>query len=135
MTMKTEVVKLSESEGTCLQVLRKDSGSKSKTAVAARLGLKSTSVALKSLEALGLIERGHTNSWHVTHRGKNIRFETTPARQRRRHKELGRSARLLLNALDSPMHAADLAERLGGGKLFLARDYEEHVRRAAQSAA
>ncbi len=112
MAMKTDIVKLTESEGMCLRVLRNYPASKSKTAVAAKLDLKSTAVALKSLEALGLIERDETKSWRVTQRGAEIVFETNPARKRRSREKLGPGARRLLNALDSPMHAADLAKRL-----------------------
>jgi DNA-binding IclR family transcriptional regulator len=112
MATKAETVALTESEAACLQALRNNPGPKTRLAVAAKLDLKNTSRALERLARLGLIERDERKRWHVSQHGQDICFETIPDRKRRNSKDPGASARRLLKALDSPMHVADLAERL-----------------------
>ena len=113
MNPKSRNLSLTGSQATCLAALRLHKESKTQIALEAKLDLKKAAAALEKLQELGLAERGETNRWALTRRGKNCRFKTIPDKVRRGSSLPGPSARRLLEVLDGPMRGSELAEKMG----------------------
>lgn len=113
MRSKTESIVLTESQAACLEALRDGNVSKTNIAIAANLDLRKTAAALQALEEFGLVDRRDVRRWRATRRGLSCSFKIIPDRRRRGSEKLGPAAERLLKALDHPMRANELAERLG----------------------
>ena len=106
MSRKTPRLALRESQTACLVALRH----RPRLAIEAKLDIKKTAAALRTLTQLGLAEREGT--WRTTARGATCRFETGPDRPRRTQ-EPGPSSQRLLDLLDRPVTSSVIAEKLG----------------------
>jgi DNA-binding IclR family transcriptional regulator len=104
---------LTQSQAACLIALRDQKKSQPKIAVEAKLAIKKTAAALRTLARLGLARQDGTKSWHATVRGNTCRFETVPEPPRRNNGLLGSSGQRLLDLLDRPRRGRDIAEKLG----------------------
>jgi predicted transcriptional regulator len=111
MSRKGPSLALRESQTACLVALRHRKSSTSKIAIEAKLDIKKTAAALRTLAQLGLAEQDGTRTWRTTARGATCRFEALPDRPRRT-KEPGPSSQRLLDMLDRPMSGSVIAERL-----------------------
>lgn len=111
MSRKAPSLALRESQTACLVALRHRKSSTSKIAIEAKLDIKKTAAALRTLAQLGLAEQDGIRTWRTTARGATCRFETVPDRPRRT-KEPGPSSQRLLDMLDRPMSGSVIAERL-----------------------
>jgi DNA-binding IclR family transcriptional regulator len=96
-----------------LVALRHREESLSEIAIAAKLDLRKTAIALGALERFGCAEQGDTNRWYATVPGKTCRFEIIPDRRRRNSESPGPSGRRLLELLDRPMPGSKIAAKLG----------------------
>jgi predicted Rossmann fold nucleotide-binding protein DprA/Smf involved in DNA uptake len=112
MSRKDPSLALRESQTACLVALRHRKSSTSKIAIEAKLDIKKTAAALRTLAQLGLAEQDGTRTWRTTARGVTCRFETVPDRPRQTQ-EPGPSSQRLLDMLDRPMPGSVIAERLG----------------------
>src|SRR5580693_3271204 len=83
MSRKTPRLALRESQTACLVALRHRNSSISKIAIEAKLDIKKTAAALRTLAQLGLAEQDGTRTWRTTARGATCRFETVSDRPRR----------------------------------------------------
>ncbi len=104
---------LTAPQAACLIALRNGRGAQSKIAVEAKLGLTTTTAALRALARLGLAERSQAKGWHTTPRGKTCRFDAFPDRSQRRRVLPGPGGRRLLALLDRPMRGREIVEKLG----------------------
>ena len=112
MSRKAPVLALRESQTACLVALRHRKCSTSRIAIEAKLDIKKTAAALRTLAQLGLAEREGTRTWRTTARGATCRFETVQDRPRRTQVP-GPSSQRLLDLLDRPMTGGVIAEKLG----------------------
>jgi predicted transcriptional regulator len=112
MSCKAPRLALRESQTACLVALRHRKYSTPRLAIEAKLDIKKTAAALRTLTQLGLAEREGTRTWRTTARGATCRFETGPDRPRRTQ-EPGPSSQRLLDLLDRPMTGSVIAEKLG----------------------
>ena len=112
MSRKAPRLALRESQTACLVALRHRKCSTPRLAIEAKLDIKKTAAALRTLTQLGLAEREGTRTWRTTARGATCRFETGPDRPRRTQ-EPGPSSQRLLDLLDRPMTGSVIAEKLG----------------------
>ena len=113
MSRKAPRLALRESQTACLVALRHRKCSTPRLAIEAKLDIKKTTAALRTLTRLGLAEREGTRTWRTTARGATCRFETGPDRPRRTQ-EPGPSSQCLLDLLDRPMTSSVIAEKLRG---------------------
>jgi DNA-binding IclR family transcriptional regulator len=111
MSRKAPRLALRESQTACLVALRHRKCSTPRLAIEAKLDIKKTAAALRTLRQLGLAEREGTRTWRTTARGATCRFETAPDRPRRT--QPGPSSQRLLDLLDRPMTGSVIAEKLG----------------------
>jgi len=74
MSRKGPSLALRESQTACLVALRHRKSSASKIAIEAKLDIKKTAAALRTLTQLGLAEREGTRTWRTTARGATCRF-------------------------------------------------------------
>ena len=111
MSRKAPRLALRESQTACLVALRHRKCSTPRLAIEAKLDIKKTAAALRTLTQLGLAEREGTRTWRTTARGATCRFETGPDRPRRT--QPGPSSQRLLDLLDRPMTGSVIAEKLG----------------------
>src|SRR5271170_5614096 len=109
MSLKARNLALTKSQEACLVALRDRKDSKAEIAISAKLDLLKTAAALRVLMQLGLAKQDRSKAWHTTARGKVCRFETVPDRPRR-SAVTGPGALRLLEALDRPMRAREIAE-------------------------
>src|ERR1700731_4028194 len=70
VTLKARRLVLTGSQAACLVALRHRKESLSEIAIAAKLDLRKTALALRALERFGCAEQGDANSWHATVPGK-----------------------------------------------------------------
>lgn len=103
---------LTETEAGCLLALRSNPGPKTRIAIAAGYDLKTTLRLLAKLAQYDLAERDAGGMWRATPQGIDVRIEIGPDPARRDRRKPGPAARRLLEALDKPMLAAELAARL-----------------------
>ena len=113
MGSETGSVILTTSQAACLEALGNGGGSKTNIAITAGLDLVKTLQALKRLEGLGFIEQDEKNRWRICRRGEIPAYEIIPDRIRRKSRKPGPGARRLLEMLDRPRRASELAGRLG----------------------
>jgi predicted transcriptional regulator len=104
---------LTEPQAACLIALRHRKDFQSKIAIEAKLSLKKTLAALRTLAEVGLVERDQEKRWCATPRGKTRRFDTIPDRPRRNDGLPGPGGRRLLALLDRPMRGHEIVEKLG----------------------
>ena len=112
MSRKAPRLALRKLQTACLVALRHRKCSTPKLAIEAKLDIKKTAAALRTLTQLGLAEREGTQTWRTTARGATCRFETGPDRPRRTQGP-GPSSQRLLDLLDRPMTGSVIAEKLG----------------------
>jgi DNA-binding IclR family transcriptional regulator len=109
----TRKLVLTGSQAACLAALRAHKKHNTRIAIEAKLAVAKTATVLRSLARLGLARQAESQSWHATARGMKCRFETTPERRQRNNRLPGPGGQRLLDLLDRPMRASEIAERLG----------------------
>ena len=114
MPAKAPKVALTRSQAACLIALRHGMYSKTAVAIAAKLDLIETSIALAVLARLGLAcENTEKRTWHATARGKACRYRLSAERARHKRAAPRGSGWRLLALLDRPRRGKEIAGKLG----------------------
>ncbi len=112
-------VTLTESQAACLEALRSGLDSKTRIAVGAGLDLKAAAAVLDALGRARLAARKDRYHWRATKLGRSCAISVIPDPERRLGGKTygkviaGSTAERLLDALERPMHGAELVKRLG----------------------
>ena len=109
---KLEKPILTKSQGACLAVLRQQKGSKAEIAIIAKLDLLQTATALRALKLFGLAKQDKAMNWRTTSHGRNTLFKTHADQKQRKNNIPGPGAQRLLQILDRPRRAVEIAEKL-----------------------
>ena len=111
MPSEAQTIVLSEPQAACLIALRRHSDTKTGVAIAAKLTVTKATAALKILKNLGLADKDQANKWFATISGKVCRVDTIPERKRKK-KLPGPGEQRVLDLLQEPMRAAEIAKKL-----------------------
>ena len=111
MPGKTQTIALTESQAACLMALRDHPDTKTGIAIAGKVTVTKAAASLSILKNLGLVDKDQANRWFATVRGKVCRIDTVP--ERRQKSDLpGPGGQRLLDLLQQPMRAAEIAKKL-----------------------
>jgi len=112
MSLNARKPVLTKSQAACLVALRDRNALKAEIAILTKRDLRRTAAALRVLMRLGLAQQDGANVWHATASGRACRFDIVPDRPRRGSDVPGPGGRRLLEVLDRPMRAREIAEKL-----------------------